>query len=42
MEIQQAIPVLRIYDEAKAREFYLDFMGFTVEFEHRFEPGGPV
>ncbi len=26
----------------KAREFYLDFLGFKVDWEHRFEPGAPV
>ncbi|WP_417601105.1 glyoxalase superfamily protein [Pararhodobacter oceanensis] len=28
-------PILRIFDEAKAREFYCGFLGFTVAFEHR-------
>jgi len=37
-----AIPILRIFDEAKAREFYLSFLGFNVEFEHRFEPLLPL
>jgi hypothetical protein len=37
-----AIPVLRIFDEAKAREFYLDYLGFGVEFEHRFEADLPL
>lgn len=36
------IPILRSFDEAKAREFYVDFLGFSVEFEHRFEPGMPL
>ncbi|OSM41974.1 glyoxalase superfamily protein [Nesterenkonia sp. PF2B19] len=36
------VPVLRIHDEALAREFYLDYLGFTVEWEHRFEPGMPL
>ncbi len=36
------IPVLRMFDEAKAREFYGDFLGFTVDWEHRFEPGLPL
>jgi catechol 2,3-dioxygenase-like lactoylglutathione lyase family enzyme len=36
------IPVLRSYDEAKAREFYVDWMGFSVDFEHRFGPGFPL
>lgn len=38
----RAIPILRIFDEAKAREFYLDFLGFEVEFEHRFEADLPL
>jgi catechol 2,3-dioxygenase-like lactoylglutathione lyase family enzyme len=38
----KAIPILRIFDEAKAREFYLGFLGFSVEFEHRFEPSLPL
>jgi len=29
-------PVLRIFDEPKAKEFYVDFLGFTKVFEHRF------
>ena len=36
------IPVLRIFDEAKAREFYVDFLGFSVDWEHRFEEGMPL
>jgi catechol 2,3-dioxygenase-like lactoylglutathione lyase family enzyme len=36
------IPLLRIFDEAKARAFYIDWLGFTVDFEHRFEPGLPL
>jgi len=35
-------PVLRSFDEAKAREFYVDFLGFSVEGEHRFHPGAPL
>ncbi len=37
-----AVPVLRIFDEALAREFYLDHLGFVVEWEHRFESEMPV
>lgn len=39
---EQPIPVLRMFDETKAREFYLGFLGFAVEFEHRFEPELPL
>jgi catechol 2,3-dioxygenase-like lactoylglutathione lyase family enzyme len=35
-------PVLRVFDEAAARAFYVDFLGFTVNWEHRFEPGLPL
>ena len=35
-------PILRMFDEAKAREFYVDFLGFTVDWQHRFEPGLPL
>lgn len=37
-----AIPVLRIHDESLAKEFYLDHLGFGVEWEHRFEAGLPL
>jgi catechol 2,3-dioxygenase-like lactoylglutathione lyase family enzyme len=42
MRITQTIPVLRIFDVPKAREFYLDYLGFHVDWEHRFEPGLPL
>jgi uncharacterized glyoxalase superfamily protein PhnB len=35
-------PILRIFDEAKAKEFYVEFLGFSVNWEHRFEPGLPL
>ncbi len=35
-------PILRSFDEGKAREFYLDWLGFHVVFEHRFEPSLPL
>lgn len=36
------IPVLGISDAAKAREFYIDYLGFTLEWEHRLEDGSPL
>ena len=38
----RVVPVLRSFDEAKAREFYLDWLGFTVDWEHRFAPDLPL
>lgn len=37
-----AVPVLRIQEEKMARAFYLDYLGFVTEWEHRFEKGLPV
>ena len=36
------VPILRIFDVAKADEFYLGFLGFAVDWDHRFEPGLPL
>ncbi|MEO6907548.1 MAG: glyoxalase superfamily protein [Abditibacteriaceae bacterium] len=36
------IPILRIFDEAKAREFYIDWLGFAVDWEHLFEENMPL
>jgi uncharacterized glyoxalase superfamily protein PhnB len=38
----QTVPILRIFDPAKAREFYCDFLGFKQDWEHRFEPELPL
>jgi hypothetical protein len=38
----QTVPILLIFDEAKAREFYCDFLGFRIDWEHRFEPDLPL
>ena len=35
-------PILRMFDIAKAREFYLDFLGFEARFEHRFDDNAPL
>jgi len=40
--LSRATPVLRSFDEAKAREFYLDYLGFSVVFEHRFADDMPL
>jgi uncharacterized glyoxalase superfamily protein PhnB len=40
--VLQTIPILRIFDVAKAREFYVGFLGFTVDWEHRFDDRAPI
>jgi ribosomal-protein-alanine N-acetyltransferase len=42
IEFGRTVPVFRIFSLAKAREFYVDFLGCTVDWEHRFEPDAPV
>ncbi|NEQ42981.1 MAG: VOC family protein [Leptolyngbya sp. SIOISBB] len=42
MSLAKTTPILRIFDEAKAKEFYVDFLGFQVDWEHRFQPGMPL
>lgn len=39
---QGAIPILRIFDVEKAREFYTGFLGLTEDWEHRFGPSFPT
>lgn len=36
------VPILRIFDVAKAREFYLDYLRFKVDWEHRFDAKAPL
>jgi catechol 2,3-dioxygenase-like lactoylglutathione lyase family enzyme len=38
----QTIPILRIFDEKKAKEFYIDFLGMNLDWEHRFEKDFPI
>lgn len=39
---ERIFPIVRIFDEAKAREFYVDFLGFEVDWEHRFGENFPL
>ena len=42
IRFDRVAPVLRIFSVEKAREFYLDFLGFEVDFEHRFGENFPL
>jgi len=37
-----AIPILRIFSVEKAKEFYVDFLGFGIDWEHRFGDDFPL
>ena len=36
------IPIFRIFDIEKALEFYVDFLGFQVDWQHQFEEDMPL
>ena len=36
------IPIMRIFDVVKAKDFYIGFLGFTIDWEHRFDNIAPV
>ena len=42
LNVHATIPILRIFDVAKAREFYVGFLGFGVDWEHRFDDRAPL
>lgn len=39
---ERAVPIVRIFDVAKAHEFYLGFLGFSIDWEHRFGDNFPL
>ena len=40
--MKSSTPILRIFNEEKAKEFYLTFLGFELDWEHRFEMEMPL
>ncbi len=42
VEMTRPVPIFRIFDEAKTREFYVDYLGFLIDFEHRFADNLPL
>lgn len=41
-EFTATIPVMRIFDVVKARDFYSGFLGFQIDWEHRFDDKSPT
>lgn len=39
---ERTVPIVRIFDVAKAHEFYLGFLGFSVDWEHRYGDNFPL
>jgi len=40
--LKQITPILRIFDVTKAKQFYVDYLGLQIDWEHRFEPELPL
>src|SRR5690606_2748743 len=42
IRFERTVPVLRMFSLEKTKEFYLGFLGFQIDWEHRFEKDAPV
>jgi hypothetical protein len=42
IQFSSIVPILRIFDVAKADEFYQGFLGFKVDWDHRFDDNAPL
>lgn len=42
IQFSSTTPVLRIFDIEKAKDFYIQYLGFQLDWEHRFEENFPI
>jgi uncharacterized glyoxalase superfamily protein PhnB len=42
LTVARTVPILRIFNVEKAKEFYVDYLGFKVDWEHRFDDNSPL
>lgn len=42
MRVDRVIPIFRIFDFTKAVEFYVDWLGFQIDWEHKFDDNSPI
>ena len=42
IKMQRTVPILHIEDYEQAKAFYVDWLGFKIDWEFRFEPAFPV
>jgi catechol 2,3-dioxygenase-like lactoylglutathione lyase family enzyme len=40
--LEAGVPIMRIFDVDRAREFYVGWLGFHVDWEHRFDDDAPL
>lgn len=41
ISFNRTVPILRMFSVEKAKEFYVGWLGFKVDWEHEFEPDTP-
>jgi catechol 2,3-dioxygenase-like lactoylglutathione lyase family enzyme len=42
ISFNRTIPILRMFSVEKAKEFYVDYLGFHVDWEHKFPEVAPI
>ena len=42
LQVLETIPILRIFSVEKAKEFYVGFLGFAIDWEHHFDEQSPL
>ncbi len=42
ISFERTVPILRMFSVEKAKEFYLGFLGFQIDWEHRFDDAAPL
>lgn len=42
ISFERTVPTLRMFSIEKTKEFYFDFLGFKVDWEHRFADDAPL
>ena len=40
--LERTVPILRMFSAEKTKEFYFDFLGFKLDWEHRFDKDAPL
>jgi hypothetical protein len=42
IKFESVVPILRMFDVVKAEEFYQGFLGFAIDWNHRFDDNAPL
>jgi catechol 2,3-dioxygenase-like lactoylglutathione lyase family enzyme len=42
MQAVATVPLFRVFDLAKAKAFYVNYLGFSLDWEHRFDERAPA